>query len=103
MTNLHKIKIESLGAPYARVTVDGQNMKCSAVDVHMSVGNMPETILNLNSDPELDIESLVTVDFTPKTVKSAVDVLKAALLKNDFIAFMGMSDLNRMMGEKNGK
>ena len=100
---LHMVNVESLGAPYAKVSLDGKPIKATRIDVHMEVGSVPETEIGFLSDPELDLETLVTVDLNPKTVKSAVDILKAALMKNDFVAFMGMSDLNRMMGEKNGK
>ena len=97
---LHKVKVESLGVPYAKVSLDGNPIKAARLDVHMEVGSVPETEISFWSDPELDLETLVTVDLTPKTVKSAVDVLKAALMRNDFVAFMGMSDLNKLMGEK---
>ena len=99
---LHKLKVESLGVPYAKVYLDGKPIKARGVDVHLETGCMPDTLINFSCDPELDVDTLITVDFSPKTVKSAVDVLKAALKKNDFVAFMGMSDLNKIIGEKNG-
>lgn len=96
---LHKVKVESLGVPYARVFLDDKKVRASKLDVHMEVGSAPETVMTFLSDPELDYETFLTVDFTPKTVKGAVDVLKAALIKKDFTAFMGMSDLNKIIRE----
>ena len=97
---MHKVKIESLGVPYAKVSLDGKPIRCSKVDVHMETGCIPQTDISFHSDPELDYETLVTVDLSPKTVKSAVNVLKAALKKNDFTAFIGMNDLMEIMNEK---
>ncbi len=97
---MHKVKIESLGVPYAKVLLDGKPIHCTKVDVHMEAECVPQTDISFFSDPELDYETLVTVDFSPKTVSSAVNVLKAALKKNDFIAFIGMNDLMEIMNEK---
>ena len=94
---MHKVKVESLGVPYAKVTVDGMPIKATKLDVHMEVDCVPETEITLRCEPDLEFESLVTYDFTPKTVKAAVDVLKVALKKNDFVAFMGVSDLMEMI------
>ncbi len=94
---MHKVKVESLGVPYAKVTVDGTPIKATKLDVHMEVDCVPETEITLRCEPDLEFESLVTYDFTPRTIKSAVDVLKAALKKNDFVAFMGVSDLMKMI------
>ncbi len=94
---MHKVKVESLGVPYAKVTVDGTPIKATKLDVHMEVDCVPETEITLKCEPDLEFESLITYDFTPRTIKSAVDVLKAALKKNDFVAFMGVSDLMKMI------
>lgn len=94
---MHKVKVESLGVPYAKVTVDGTPIKATKLDVHMEVDCVPETEITLRCEPDLEFESLITYDFTPRTIKSAVDVLKAALKKNDFVAFMGVSDLMKMI------
>lgn len=96
---MHKVKVESLGVPYAKVTVDGTPIKATKLDVHMEVDCVPETEITLRCEPDLEFESLITYDFTPRTIKSAVDVLKAALKKNDFVAFMGVSDLMKMVKE----
>ena len=101
--NMHKVKVESIGFPYATVYLDGQKIRARKLDVHMEVNCAPETDIEFACDPELDYETLVTVDFTPCTIKSAVNVLKAALKKNDFIAFMGMNDLLAVMENKNGQ
>lgn len=98
----HKVKVESLGVPYARVSLDGRSLHCSGLDVHMSYGNVPETTLYINSDPEFDIDTLLTVEFTPKTVDSAVNVLLATIKRNDLAALIGMSKLMKAMEEKNG-
>ncbi len=94
---MHIVKVESLGVPYAKVTVDGTPIKATKLDVHMEVDSVPETEITLRCEPDLEFESLITYDFTPRTIKSAVDVLKAALKKNDFVAFMGVSDLMKMI------
>lgn len=99
--NMHKVKVESAGFPYSRVYLDGQQIRARKLDVHIEVDCMPETDIAFKCDPDLDYETLVTVDFTPHTINSAVNVLKAALKKNDFIAFMGMNDLLAVMEEKN--
>ena len=97
---MHKVKIESMGVPYAKITLDGKPVRAQSIDVHLETGCVPVTDISFISDPELEIETLVTVDFTPKTVESAVKVLKAALKKNDFVAFMGLDELNRGINEK---
>ena len=97
---MHKLKIESLGVPYARVLVDGKPIKATKVDVHMATDCAPETEITLLCEPDMEYESLVSFDFSPRTVKGAVDVLKAALKKNDFVAFMGMNDLMKIMNKE---
>lgn len=101
--NMHKVKVESAGFPYSKVYLDGQQIRARKLDVHMEVDCMPETDIAFKCDPDLDYETLVTVDFTPHTINSAVNVLKAALKKNDFIAFMGMNDLLAVMENKDGQ
>lgn len=83
-----------------KIEVDGRPINATKLEAHFEVGCYPLTDITLASEPDLEYVSLVTYDFSPKTVKCAVEVLKAALQKNDFIAFMGMSDLNKIMGEK---
>lgn len=100
---MHQIKVENLGGGPVKVYLDANKVRATKMDVHFEAGCMPETEISLFCEPEMEYESLVTLDFSPKTVKCAVDVLKAALIKNDFVAFMGMSDLNKVMAEKNGR
>ena len=91
---LHKVKIESFNSgANAHVYVDDKNIKASAVDVHMEVSCMPQTDISIVSEPELEIDSLVTYDFTPKTYKMAMEVLKAGLKKNDLVAFLSVNSL----------
>lgn len=95
----HKVKIESMDIGHAKVSVDGTNIKASKVDVHMETGCAHETEIRLIGEPEMEYESLVMFDFDPKTVRKAVDVLKIALERNDFIALLGLEQLNKV---KNG-
>ena len=91
---LHKVKIESFNnGANAHVYVDEKPLKASAVDVHMEVRCMPQTDITVCSEPELEIDSLVTFDFTPKTYKMAMEVLKAGLKKNDLVAFLSVNSL----------
>ena len=62
----------------------------------------PSVDIDLISGPEIDCDGLVTFSFTPKTVKGAVDLLKAALNRNDLGAFLGVDSLNREI-ERLGK
>ena len=94
---VHRVKIEPIDEGHARVFIDEMNVKASRVDVHMEVGCVNQTDVRLTCEPEMEYESLVTFDFDPKTVRRAVDVLKIALERNDFIASMGMDTLNRVM------
>lgn len=93
---LHKVKIEADSGEHARVYIDGMQVRASKVDVHMEVGNVHETDIRLVGEPELEYESLVYFDFDPKTVRKAVDVLKVALERNDFIARLGLESLNKV-------
>lgn len=91
---LHKVKIESFNSgANAHVYVDDKNIKASALDVHMEVSCVPQTDITICSEPELEIDSLVTFDFTPKTYKMAMEVLKAGIKKNDLVAFMSVNSL----------
>lgn len=94
---IHKIKIEPIDDGHAKVYIDGNPVSCTKVDVHMEVGCMHQTDIRMNGEPDLEYDSLVTYDFTPKTVECAVKVLKAALLKNDIVAFLGMNELNKVI------
>lgn len=91
---IHKLKIEPLDIGHARVSIDDTVVRASKVDVHMEVGSMHQAEITLIGEPDMEIDSLITFDFNPKTVKKAVDVLKVALEKNDFIARLGLEELN---------
>ena len=98
---LHKVKIESFNnGANAHVYVDDTKVKASAVDVHMEVSCVPQTDITICSEPELEIDSLVTFDFTPKTYKMAVEVLKAGLKKNELVAFLGVNSLIAQIEKK---
>lgn len=90
---LHKLRVKSLGVPYAEVYLDDKKVKCHGLDVHMEAGQLPETTLELASDPDMEYESLITLDFTPKTYKTAVHVLKIGLAKKQLEAFLGINSL----------
>lgn len=91
---IHKLKIEPLDIGHAKVSVDDTVIRASKVDVHMEVGSAHQAEITLLGEPEMEFDSLITFDFSPKTVKKAVDVLKAALERNDFIARLGLEELN---------
>lgn len=90
---IHKVKIDAGDGEHAKVYIDGMAVRASKVDVHMEVGCIHQTDIRLVGEPELEYESLVTYDFDPKTVRKAVDVLKIALERNDFIARLGLESL----------
>lgn len=94
---IHKVKVEGTSEETAAVFIDEMRVRASKVDVHMEVGCMHQTDIRLCGEPEMEYESLVTFDFDPKTVRKAVDVLKIALERNDFIARMGLDQLNKVM------
>lgn len=95
----HKVIVKS-DESKREIMIDGRPIYATKLEAHFENGCYPLTDITLASEPDLEYVSLVTYDFSPKTVKCAVEVLKAALKRNDFIAFMGMSDLNKIMGEK---
>ena len=94
---IHKVKIEGTSGETAIVFVDDMRVRASKVDVHMEVGCMHQTDIRLVGEPDLEYDSLVAFDFDPKTVRKAVDVLKIALERNDFIARMGLDQLNKVV------
>ena len=91
---IHRLKIEPLDIGHAKVSVDDTVIRARKVDVHMEVGSAHQAEITLLGEPEMEFDSLITFDFSPKTVKKAVDVLKAALERNDFIARLGLEELN---------
>lgn len=94
--NLHRLKIEPLDIGHAKVSIDDTVIRATKVDVHMEVGSAHSAEISLIGEPEMEIDSLITFDFSPKTVKKAVDVLKIALKRNDFIALLGLKELNEV-------
>lgn len=99
MNRVHRVKIEGFGSERAKVVVDGMEVRASKVDVHMEAGSVNETDIRLIGEPDMEYESLVYFDFDPKTVRKAVDVLKIALERNDFIASLGLESLNKVAGK----
>ena len=99
---IHHVKIEQLDIGHYKVFVDNKPMRARKVDVSIDVESIPSVDIDLISEPEIDCDGLVTFSFTPKTVKGAVDLLKAALNRNDLGAFLGVDSLNREI-ERLGK
>lgn len=93
---IHRLKIEPLDIGHAKVSVDDTVIRARKVDVHMEVGSAHTAEISLIGEPEMDFDSLITFDFSPKTVKKAVDVLKIALRRNDFIAQLGLEELKEI-------
>lgn len=93
---VHRLKIEPLDIGHAKVSIDDTVIRATKVDVHMEVGSAHSAEISLIGEPEMEIDSLITFDFSPKTVKKAVDVLKIALKRNDFIALLGLKELNEV-------
>jgi hypothetical protein len=93
---VHRLKIESMDIGHARVSIDDTVVRASKVDVHMEVDSMHQAEITLLGEPEMDIDSLITFDFSPKTVRRAVDVLKVALKRKDVIARLGLEELNNL-------
>lgn len=96
-SGIHKVKIDGTSCDTATVFIDDMQVRASKIDVHMEVGCMHQTDIRLVGEPDLEYDSLVTFDFDPKTVRKAVDVLKIALERNDFIARMGLDLLNKVV------
>lgn len=92
----HRLKIEPMDIGHARVSIDDTVVRASKVDVHMEVGSKHQAKITLVGEPEIEIDSLITFDFSPKTVKRAVDVLKVALKRKDVIARLGLEELNNL-------
>lgn len=99
---IHHVKIEPLGVGRYKVFIDNKPMSASKIDVHIDRESIPSIDIDLISEPEIECDGLVTFSFTPKTVKGAVDLLKAALNRNDLGAFLGVDSLNREI-ERLGK
>lgn len=99
---IHHVKIEQLDIGHYKVFVDNKPMRARKVDVSIDVESIPSVDIDLVSEPEIDCDGLVTFSFTPKTIKGAVDLLKAALNRNDLGAFLGVDSLNREI-ERLGK
>ena len=93
---MHKVKIESIEGGRAKVFIDDKPIRASKIDMHAEVGCYPETEIRLVGEPDMEYDSLITFDFSPQTVRKAVDVLKVALEKHDFIAELGLAQLNEV-------
>lgn len=93
--NRHKVVIRPIrdGAYY--VLVDDKHMLARSVDVHIDRESLPQIDIELVGEPEMEVDGLIQFDYTPKTVKNAVNLLKAALNKNDLTAYLGVDSLNR--------
>ncbi len=100
----HKITIKPIGEGQYYVQVDGKEMLSRSINLHMDRESVPEVDIELIGEPDIEVEGLVQYDFTPRTVKSATNLLKAALIKNDITAFLAMHSLNQVVSEiKNEK
>ena len=99
---IHHVKIEQLDIGHYKVFVDNKPMRARKVDVSIDVESIPSVDIDLVSEPEMEVDGLVTFGYTPKTIKGAVDLLKAALNRNDLSAFLGVDSLNREI-ERLGK
>ena len=77
---IHRLKIEPLDIGHAKVSVDDTVIRARKVDVHMEVGSAHTAEISLIGEPEMDFDSLITFDFSPKTVKKAVDIMVSRLL-----------------------
>lgn len=91
----HRVVIRPISEGQYYVQVDDKIMMARSVDVHIDRESVPEIDIELVGEPDLEVDGLVQFDFTPKTVKNAVNLLKAALEKNDLIAYLGVDSLNR--------
>lgn len=96
---IHKMKIEPKGEGQYYVQVDGREMNARSLTLHMDRESVPDMEIELVGEPDIEVEGLVQYDFTPRTVKSATNLLKAALIKNDITAFLAMHSLNKVMSE----
>lgn len=105
MENMHHLTVRTNNEKFYEfdVLIDGKPHKTRSLDLHLDTENYPETAIKFIVDPEFDVNTLLTVDINPQSIESAVNILKAALMKNDFIAFMGMNDLLAVMEAKNGQ
>ena len=99
---IHHVKIEPIDVGHYKVSVDNKPMRARKVDVSIDVESIPSVDIDLVSEPEMEVDGLVTFGYTPKTIKGAVDLLKAALNRNDLGAFLGVDSLNREI-ERLGK
>lgn len=95
----HKLRVKPIGEKSHEVYLDEK--KISVKKLGLSMEPMRTDIdLEINGEPELEVLGDVTIDFSPRTVKSAVMVIKNALKKNDFVAYMGMDELMRLMNDR---
>ena len=96
---IHKVEVKQTQDGKYSVKVDEKAVSARSVDIHMDVESMPGIDIGLVGEPDLEVEGLVTFEYTPKTIHGAVKLLKAALLKDNFEAFMGLDSLNRAVAK----
>lgn len=90
----HKVKVVSIDEKSEQVFIDDKEMHgVTGLDIHLEPQCIPQTDIKLRSEPDVEIESLVTFEFTPKTYKMAMELLRVGLRKNDLTAFMGVNSL----------
>ena len=92
---MHNIKVKTYNnGANARIYVDGQELHgVTEIVTHMETGCIPQADIKMNSEPEIEMDGLVTFEFTPKTYKKAMEVLKAGIQRNDLVAFMSVNSL----------
>lgn len=90
----HRVKVVSTSEKSEQVFIDDKEIHgVTGLDIHLEPQCIPQTDINLRSEPDVELESLVTFEFTPKTYKMAMEVLKVGLKKNDFTAFLSVNSL----------
>lgn len=82
----HKLKVNGIDLAHAKISVDDVPMRCSALKVDMAVGQIHSATIEMETltVPEIEIDSWVTLGFTPETVEQAIAVLKSAFKNNDY-------------------
>lgn len=79
--NSHKVKIDGIDLGHAKIFIDGVQIPCRAINVDMAVDQAHSTTVTMENllVPDIEIDSLVTFDFTPQTVEQALAVIKSTL------------------------
>ena len=92
---MHKVVIRPITGNRYYIKIDGNEMLAKSVDLHMDTDSVPAVDIELVGEPDIDVEGLVTFEFTPKTIIGASNVLKAALMKKSLEAFISLDSINR--------